>query len=317
VIDLEDVRRAAARLADVARHTPVLDARHYDVRTGGELLLKAEQLQHVGSFKFRGAYNAVASLDDATRARGIVTFSSGNHAQAIACACRLLGTRATIVMPSDAPPIKLTATRGYGAEVVLYDREREDREAIGRAIADDRGATIIPPFDHPDVMAGQGTVALELIEQVGHLDMLVAPIGGGGLLSGCAVAARALLPGIEVVGVEPASRSAARDALAAGEVVERPVPRTILDGQRTASIGRQPLEVLLHVGASIIEVTDHEVEATMRSLVARTKQVVEPSGAAALAALLTGHLDVSGRRVGVVLSGGNVDPTELARILTA
>jgi threo-3-hydroxy-L-aspartate ammonia-lyase len=218
-------------------------------------------------------------------------------------------------MPSDAPPIKLTATRGYGAEVVLYDREREDREAIGRQLAEERGATVIPPFDHPDVMAGQGTVALELIEEVGHLDVLVTPIGGGGLLSGCAVAARGLLPDVEVVGVEPEVRTAARDALAAGEVVQRPIPRTLLDGQRTSAIGALPLAVLRAVGAQVVGVGDQEVEATIRALVARTKQVVEPSGAAGLAAILGGHVEVTGKRVGVVLSGGNVDLPVLARIL--
>jgi threo-3-hydroxy-L-aspartate ammonia-lyase len=315
VIDLDDVRRAAARLDGVARRTPVLAARHFDVRAGAHLLLKAEQLQHAGAFKFRGAYNAVAALDDAARHRGVVAFSSGNHAQAVAFACQLLDVPVAIVMPSDAPPIKLTATRGYGAEVVLYDREREDREQIGRALAEERDATVIPPFDHPDVMAGQGTVALELIEEVGRLDVLVAPIGGGGLLSGCAVAARGLLPEVEVIGVEPEVRTAARDALAIGEVVHRPIPRTVLDGQRTAAIGQRPLEVLRDVGAQVVGVGDHEVEATIRALVARTKQVVEPSGAAGLAAILTGRIEVTGKRVGVVLSGGNIDLPELARIL--
>ena len=315
MIDLDDVRRAAARLEGVVRHTPVLAARHFDVRTAAHLLLKAEQLQHAGAFKFRGAYNAVAALDAAARRRGVVAFSSGNHAQAVAFACQLLDVPVAIVMPSDAPPIKLTATRGYGAEVVLYDREREDREQIGRRLAEERDATVIPPFDHPDVMAGQGTVALELIEEVGHLDVFVAPIGGGGLLSGCAAAARALLPDVEVVGVEPEVRTAARDALATGEVVQRPIPRTLLDGQRTAAIGAGPLAVLTAVGAQVVGVGDAEVEATIRALVARTKQVVEPSGAAGLAAILTGRIEVAGKRVGVVLSGGNVDLPVLARIL--
>jgi threo-3-hydroxy-L-aspartate ammonia-lyase len=315
VIDLDDVRRAAGRLEGVVRHTPVLSARHFDVRAAAHLLLKSEQLQHAGAFKFRGAYNAVAALDDAERRRGVVAFSSGNHAQAVAFACQLLDVPVAIVMPSDAPPIKLTATRGYGAEVVLYDREREDREAIGRQLAAEREATVIPPFDHPDVMAGQGTVALELIEEVGHLDVLVAPIGGGGLLSGCGIAARALLPDIEVVGVEPEVRTAARDALATGEVVQRPIPRTLLDGQRTAAIGVGPLAALRAVGARVVGVGDQEVEATIRTLVARTKQVVEPSGAAGLAAILAGRIEVAGRRVGVVLSGGNIDLPVLARIL--
>jgi threo-3-hydroxy-L-aspartate ammonia-lyase len=317
VIDLDDVRRAAARLEGVVRHTPVLSARHFDVRAGAHLLLKCEQLQHVGAFKFRGAYNAVAALDDTARRRGVVAFSSGNHAQAVAFACQLLDVPVAIVMPSDAPPIKLTATRGYGAEVVLYDREREDREQLGRQLAEERDATVIPPFDHPDVMAGQGTVALELLEEVGHLDVLVAPIGGGGLLAGCAAAARGLDPAIEVVGVEPEVRTSARDALAAGVVVQREIPRTVLDGQRTPAIGAGPLAVLRAVGARVVGVADQEVEATIRALVARTKQVVEPSGAAGLAAVLAGRVDVTGRRVGVVLSGGNIDLPVLARILGA
>lgn len=314
-LTLADVQRAAARLAGVAHRTPVLTSRHLDTRTGAQLLLKAEHLQRVGAFKFRGAYHAVASLAPAVRARGIVAFSSGNHAQAVALACRLLAVPATIVMPTDAPAAKLAATRGYGAEVVGYDRDREDREALGRAIAQERGATVIAPFDHPDVMAGQGTAGLELVEDAGPVDLLVAPIGGGGLLSGCAAAVTGRHPGTEVVGVEPASRRAARDALAAGRVVEVPVPATLLDGQRTTTIGTRPLATLTAVGARVIGVEDEQVLATMRLLATRLKQVVEPSGAAALAAVLHGHLDVRGRRVGVVLSGGNVDAEVLARAL--
>jgi threo-3-hydroxy-L-aspartate ammonia-lyase len=317
VIDLADVERAAARLAGVAHRTPVLTSQHLDGRVGASLLLKAEHLQRVGAFKFRGAYNAIAALDPAVRARGVVAFSSGNHAQAVAAASRELGVPATIVMPTDAPEIKLAATRGYGAEVVLYDREREDRAVIAQRLADERGATLIPPFDHPDVVAGQGTVALELVEEIGTIDVLVAPIGGGGLLAGCAVAASALLPDVTVVGVEPASRTAARDALAQGEVVERPIPPTILDGQRTPTIGHLPLAILQATGTRIVAVDDTEVAATIRTLVIRTKQVVEPSGAAALAAVLHGRVEVAGRRVGVVLSGGNIDPAALAAILTS
>lgn len=316
MIDVADVRRAAARLDQIAHRTPVLTSRHLDERAGATLLLKAEHLQRVGAFKFRGAYNAIAALTPPVRARGVVAFSSGNHAQAVAAASRELGVTATIVMPSDAPELKLAATRGYGAEVLLYDREREDRAAIAAELAAERGATLIPPFDHPDVVAGQGTVALELVEAVGTLDVLVAPIGGGGLLAGCAVAARALLPDVEVVGVEPASRTAARDALARGEVVARPIPPTILDGQRTPTIGHLPLAILQATAARVVAVDDAEVAATIRTLVTRTKQVVEPSGAAALAAVLHGHVEVTGRRVGIVLSGGNVDPAALAAILT-
>lgn len=294
----------------------MLTSRSLDSRVRARLHLKAEHLQRVGAFKLRGAYNAIAALDPEVRARGIVAFSSGNHAQAVACAAGLLGVPATIVMPTDAPSVKLAATRGYGAEVILYDRYTQDRRAIGREIAAERGATVVPPYDHPDVMAGQGTVALELLEEVPDLDLLVVPVGGGGLLSGCAVAARALAPGIELVGVEPAERLAARDALAAGEVVEVEVPRTILDGQQTPEIGHAPLAVLAALVDRVIGVTDEEVAATVRLLVERTKQVVEPSGASALAAVLAGHVPVEGRRVGIVLSGGNVAPDLLARILT-
>ncbi len=249
------------------------------------------------------------------RGRGIVAFSSGNHAQAVACAASLLGVPATIVMPADAPAVKLAATRDQGAEIVTYDRYREDRRAIGAALARERGATVVPPYDHPDVMAGQGTTALELLDQVPDLDLLVVPVGGGGLLSGCAVAAAALSPGIELVGVEPDGRRAARDALARGEVVEVEVPRTLLDGQQTPEIGHGPLAVFSALVDRVVGVTDDEVAATVRLLVERTKQVVEPSGASALAAVMAGRVTVAGRRVGVVLSGGNVGPDVLARIL--
>jgi threo-3-hydroxy-L-aspartate ammonia-lyase len=245
----------------------------------------------------------------------VVAFSSGNHAQAVAAAAQLLGVRATIVMPEDAPPVKLEATRGYGAEIVLYDRYIEDRRAIAGAIADERGASLIPPYDHRDVMAGQGTTASELVEQVADLDLLVVPIGGGGLLSGCAVAAAALVSGIEIVGVEPEGRRAARDAMTAGEVVEVEVPRTLLDGQQTPNIGALPLRVLTALVDRVVGVTDAEASHAVRVLAARTKQLVEPSGASGLAAVLAGHVPVEGRRVGIVLSGGNVAAPTLARIL--
>lgn len=315
-ITIEDVRRAARRLRGVTHRTPALTSATLDARTGGQLYLKAEHLQRVGAFKLRGAYNAIAALNAETRARGVVAFSSGNHAQAVACAAARLGITATIVMPHDAPSVKLAATRGYGAEVVHYDRYREDRREIGRQLAEERGATVIPPYDHPEVMAGQGTVALELLEQVPDLDLLVVPVGGGGLLSGCAVAARTLAPDIELVGVEPESRRAARDALARGQVVEVPVPQTILDGQQTPEVGHRPLAVLAALVDRVVGVSDEEAADTVRLLVERTKQVVEPSGASALAAVLAGRIPVEGRRVGVVLSGGNVAPDALARILT-
>jgi threonine dehydratase len=315
-ITIGDVRRAAGRIEGVAHRTPVLTSRYLDQVTGARLFLKGEHLQRVGAFKFRGGYNAIAALDDAARARGVVAFSSGNHAQAVASAASLLGVGATIVMPSDAPAVKLDATRGYGAEVVVYDRYAEDRPAMASRIAQERGATLIPPFDHPDVMAGQGTVALELLEDLPDLDVLVTPVGGGGLLSGCAVAARSLAPGIRIVGVEPEARPAARDALRQGAVVDVGVVRTLMDGQQTTDIGQRPLEVFLALVDEVVGVSDDEVADTVRTLALRTKQVVEPSGASALAAVLTGRLPVSGNRVGVVLSGGNVAPEVLARLLT-
>lgn len=298
----------------MAHVTPVLTSSLLDARTGAQIHLKSEHLQRVGAFKFRGAYNAVAALPTDVRERGVVAYSSGNHAQAVALACRLLEVPATIVMPMDAPAGKLAATLAYGAEVVTYDRYAEDRAAIGAAIARERGSQVVPPFDHPDVVAGQGTAALELLEQVADLDLLVAPVGGGGLLSGCTVAARGLAPGIEVVGVEPAGRRAARDALASGEVVEVAVPHTALDGQQTSHVGDLPLQLLLQHEVGVVGIADEAALETVAWLLTRTKQVVEPSGAAALAAILDGTVDVRGRRVGVILSGGNVDPALLGRL---
>lgn len=309
MIQLQDVRTAAARLEGVAIRTPVLRSTTLDTWTGGELLLKAEHLQRMGAFKFRGAYNAVSALDDTLRARGVCAYSSGNHAQAVALSARLHGTRATIVMPADTPAVKLEATRGYGAEVVLYDRYTEDRAQVGRRLADERGMTLIPPFDHADVMAGQGTAALELIEDTadgGPLDVLVVCVGGGGLISGCATAAKALSPTTRVVGVEPAARDVARRSLATGELVVAPVPTTIADGQQGDRLGALTLAVMRERVDEVVAVTDDEIRAAMRVLFDRLKQVVEPSGASALAAVLAGAIDVRGKRVGITLSGGNV-----------
>lgn len=250
------------------------------------------------------------------RARGIVAFSSGNHAQAVALACRLQEVPAIIVMPHDAPPVKLAATRGYGAEVVLYDRYTEDRAVIGAAIATERGATVVPPFDHPHIVAGQGTAVRELLEDVPDLDLVVAPIGGGGLLAGSAVAAHDHRPDIEIIGVEPEVRRAARDALATGEVVEVEVARTLLDGQQTTHIGALPLRILAAHGVRVVGVSDDAALTAVAWLASRLKQVVEPSGAAALAAILDGTVDVRDRRVGVVLSGGNIAPGILADAIT-
>jgi threo-3-hydroxy-L-aspartate ammonia-lyase len=312
-----DIELAAQRLAGTVTRTPVLTSRGLDERLGASLFLKAEHLQRVGAFKVRGAVNALAALDPAVRARGAVAFSSGNHAQAIACACQIMGVPATIVMPTDAPPVKLAATRAYGAEVVTYDRYTGDRVAIATEIATDRGATLIPPFDHADVIAGQGTAARELFEDVPELDLLVVPIGGGGLLAGSAVAAAAARPDVTVIGVEPGGRRAARDALEQGRVVEVPVPRTVLDGQQTTHVGHLALPILRAHVAAIVGVDDAAVLQTVRTLAVRMKQVVEPSGASGLAAILDGGIDVSGRRVGVLLSGGNIAPGVLADALTS
>jgi threo-3-hydroxy-L-aspartate ammonia-lyase len=309
MIGIEDVRRAAARLDGVAHRTPVLRSATLDEWTGGQVLLKAENLQRMGAFKFRGAYNAIAALPQDQRADGVCTFSSGNHAQAVALSARLLGTRAVIVMPRDSPALKLAATRGYGAEVVLYDRYTEDRVAIAEGLARERGLTVIPPFDHPDVMAGQGTAALELFEDTatdGPLDLLVVCVGGGGLIAGCATVARSLSPSTRVVGVEPAARDIARRSLAVGEVLVGPVPATIADGQQGDRLGTLTLAVMQERVDDVVLVTDDEIRAAMRLLFDRLKQVVEPSGASALAAVLSGVVDVRGRRVGITLSGGNV-----------
>lgn len=315
-IAIDDVRTAAARLEGVAHRTPVLRSRHLDLRVGTRLHLKAEHLQRVGAFKFRGAYNAIASLPADVRARGIIAYSSGNHAQAIASAAGLLDAPATIVMPSDAPQVKLAATRGYGAEVVGYDRYTEDRRSIGESIARERGATIIPPYDHPAVIAGQGTAALELIEDVSTLDTLVVPVGGGGLIAGCAVAARAINPRLRVIGVEPQGRRAARHALERGEVVQVDVPRTALDGQQTPEVGHLPLAIMQREVDEVVGVDDQAVLATVRTLAIRMKQVVEPSGASALSAILDGGIELDGDDVGVIISGGNIAPAVLADLLS-
>jgi threonine dehydratase len=314
VITAEDVRAAASRLSGVAHRTPVVTSRTLDRRTGATVHLKAENLQRVGAFKFRGAYNALSLLPDDERGAGVFTFSSGNHAQAVALAARLLGVPATILMPEDAPPMKRAATRGYGAEVISYDRYTEDREALGEHLAAERGLVLVPPYDHEPVMAGQGTAAYELVDQAGPLDVVVTPIGGGGLLSGTAAVLAELLPDVRIVGVEPAERTVAREALATGQPVTRPIVRTIADGQQTPAIGHAPLAVLSAHGVEVVGVADADIAATMRWLFERMKLVVEPSGASALAAVLAGALDVRDQRVGIILSGGNIDAARFAEI---
>lgn len=301
-----DVAAAAARLKGIAHRTPVLTSRTLDGLLGLRVFMKAENLQRMGAFKFRGGYNAVNVLSDEARARGVVAFSSGNHAQAVALAAQLHGCRATIVMPNDAPALKVAATRGYGAEVVLYDRYTEDRAAIAKRIVAERNANLIPPFDHLPVMAGQGTAALELIEDVGELDALIVCAGGGGFLSGCTIAAKHLLPKIEVYGAEPARGDDMRQSLRAGRIVSIEVPRTICDGQQTQAVGEQPFEVIRAHVTDVLTATDPQVLDAMRFAFERMKVVLEPSGACALAALIANADRLRGKRVGVTLSGGNI-----------
>ena len=309
-----DVARAAERIAGAAHRTPVLTSRTADAMTGAKLFFKAENLQRAGAFKFRGAYNAISALPEAERARGVITFSSGNHAQAVALACRLLGAPATIIMPEDAPAAKIEGTRGYGAEVILYDRYSQDREALGRAIAEPRGLTLIPPFNHPDVIAGQGTLAQELIETVGELDVLVACLGGGGQLAGCALAAADLSPGCRVIGVEPEAGNDGQRSFREGQVVTIPVPRTIADGAQSTALGDLTFAIIRRHVADIVTVSDAQLVETMRFFASRMKIVVEPTGCLAAAAVLNGLVDVRGKRVGVVISGGNVDLATFAQL---
>jgi threonine dehydratase len=313
-----DVAAAAERLRGVAHRTPVVTSRTLDERTGARAFLKCENLQRMGAFKFRGAYNRIAQFTDAERAGGLVAFSSGNHAQGVALAARLLGVPAAIVMPSDAPEAKLAATRGYGAEVLLYDRKTMNRGAIAADLAAERGAVLVPPFNDFAIMAGAGTAALELFEDVPDLDVLLVCTGGGGLLAGCAVAATELRPGVAIYGVEPEAGDDFAQSMARGERVEIPVPDTIADGQQTTSPGSLTFPIAQRLCAGILTVSDDELRATMRFAFERLKIVLEPSGASALAALLHHKLpDARGKRVGVILSGGNVDAALFASVLTA
>jgi threonine dehydratase len=305
-LTLADVQAAAGRIKGFAHRTPVLTSRTLNERVGAEVFLKAENFQRVGAFKFRGAFNAISRLSPEQLARGVVAYSSGNHAQAVALAAKLAGTKAVNLMPKDAPPTKMAATRGYGAEVVTYDRYGQDRAALATQLSEERGLTLIPPYDHYDVMAGQGTVALELIEEVGPLGALLVPIGGGGLIAGCATAATELSPGVRVIGVEPAAGDDTARSLAAGERVEIEVPRTIADGQAISSPGELTFPIVQRLVDSVELVSDDEIRAAMTFVFERLKVVAEPSGACALAALLAGRIQNLPERVGVVISGGNV-----------
>lgn len=312
---LADIEAAASRIEGHAHKTPVLTSTTIDQKTGATVFWKCENFQRAGAFKFRGAFNALSHLTADEKRRGVLTFSSGNHAQAIALSGRLLSVPTVVVMPNDAPAVKVRATREYGAEVVLYDKNETTREALGKRLADERGLVTIPPYDHVDVIAGQGTAALELIREVGPLDYLFVCVGGGGLLSGCAAAATAASPGCKVIGVEPeagddATRSFKTKTL---QIVHN--PDTIADGARTPSLGKITFEMVMALVHDMMTVSDKELATTMFYLWERMKIVVEPTGALAATAVLSGRVDLRGKRVGVIVSGGNVDLTAVPRLL--
>ena len=314
-IDYDDVAAAHARLQGVAHRTPVMSSQTADALTGAQLFFKCENFQRMGAFKFRGAYNALAQFSAEQKRLGVCAFSSGNHAQGIALSARLLGIPATIVMPQDSPAVKMAATRGYGAEVISYDRYTEDREAIGRQLAQERGMTLIPPYDHAHVMAGQGTAAKELLEDTGPLDLLLVCLGGGGLISGSAVAAKRLSPDCVVIGVEPEAGNDAQQSKRLGHIVRIDTPRTIADGAQTQFLGQLTFPVIQALVADIVTVSDAQLVEAMRFAASRMKMVVEPTGALAMAAAMQGAVDVRGKRVGVIISGGNVDIAQFASYL--
>ncbi|NNG38859.1 threo-3-hydroxy-L-aspartate ammonia-lyase [Flexivirga sp. ID2601S] len=314
-IDFADVQAAASRIAGVAHRTPVVTSRRLDDELGIELHLKCENLQRMGAFKFRGAYNRLAQLSPDERRAGVVAFSSGNHAQAVALAAGLLGIPATIVMPTDAPQIKLVATRGYGATIVPYDRRTEDRAAIAADLAERESRTVVPPFDDPAIMAGQGTAALELMQEVADLDAVIAPLGGGGLLSGTAVAVHGMRSATRVFGAEPAAGNDGKRSFDSGEIVTIDVPETLADGAQTTALGALTFPIIREQVEDIVLATDDELAAGMRSLAHTCKLVVEPTGALAYAAARVLAPTMPGARVGVILSGGNVDLDRFARLV--
>jgi threo-3-hydroxy-L-aspartate ammonia-lyase len=315
ILSLADVQDAAARLEGIAHRTPILTSATLDGLVGGNVFLKAECFQRGGAFKFRGAYNRMSRLSREELDRGVVAYSSGNHAQAVALAASLLGCPAVIVMPEDAPASKVAATRGYGGEIVRYDRYAEDREEIGRQLAGERGLTLVPPYEDPLIMAGQGTAALELVRDVPDLDDLVTPISGGGLIAGSATAGKGVLPGLRVTGVEPEAGDDTRRSLAEGTRIEIPVPRTIADGLQVPTPGELTFEVNRRLVDDVVTVSDADIVDAMRLLFERLKVVVEPSGAVGVAALLAGRIEVQERRVGVILPGGNVDAARFAELV--
>lgn len=314
MITQADVAAAARRLAGVAHRTPILTSRTLNERCEADVFLKAENLQRAGAFKLRGAYNHIAALSPAGLGRGVATYSSGNHAQAVALAAGLLGVESVIVMPEDAPAAKAEATRAYGAEIITYDRYTADRAALGAELARERGLTLVPPYDHPLIIAGQGTAALELLEEQSGLDALVVPVGGGGLIAGCATVAKAHAPGMRIVGVEPAAGDDTKQSLDAGRRIRITVPRTIADGQQIDMPGEITFEINRRLVDEVVTVTDEEIVAAMIFAFDFLKTVLEPSGASALAALLSHKVDLKGR-VGVILSGGNVGADRFAELV--
>ena len=308
---------ARARVKGVAHRTPVVTSRTLDERTGARVFLKCENLQRMGAFKFRGAFNTISQLEPAARARGVVAYSSGNHAQAVALVARELGIPSVIVMPSTAPRSKLDATRGYGAELMFYDRLGEPREALAERLSRERGLTLIPPFNHPEIVAGAATAADELFETVGDLDLLLVPLGGGGLLSGSALAANVRCPGCNVIGVEPAAGDDGARSFRSGRLERVENPQTIADGARTPTLGPITLELIRRYARDVVTVEDAALVDAMRFVIERIKLMVEPTGVLGLAALLTGKVAARGRRVGVLISGGNVDLAMLARWFAA
>ena len=307
MLQFTDIQAAALRLEGVAHRTPILTSQTLNAMLGCEVFMKAENFQRMGAFKFRGGYNAINALTDAERARGVFAFSSGNHAQAVALAARLHGCKATILMPADAPQMKLDATRGYGAEVITYDRYRQDRSALAKQLSEERNAVLIPPYDYLPVMAGQGTCGLEIAEEIADLDALIVCTGGGGFLSGCTVAAKAVQPAIKVYGAEPEAGNDVQRSLRSGQIVSIDVPKTICDGQQTQAVGTHPWEIIRTMVSDILTAADATVIDAMRFAFERMKLVLEPSGACALAALMENRATFAGQRVAVTLSGGNID----------
>ncbi|CAN5482219.1 threo-3-hydroxy-L-aspartate ammonia-lyase [soil metagenome] len=313
----DDVVAASQRLQGHAHRTPVLRSTTADQLLGAQLYFKCENFQRMGAFKFRGAFNALSKFSGAQRKAGVITFSSGNHAQAIALSARTLGMPAVIVMPHDAPAAKKAATQGYGAEVISYDRFTQDREALTTQLATERGMTLIPPYDHPDVMAGQGTAAKELFEEVGELDYFFVCLGGGGLLSGCALAARALSPNCKVYGVEPEAGNDGQQSFRSGSIVNIPTPKTIADGAQTQHLGQYTFGVIRRDVTDVLTATDAQLIEAMKFYAERMKMVVEPTGCLSFAAARHAGLPIAGKRVGVLVSGGNVDLARLAEFLAA